>query len=86
MTRKKKAGDKKERRGWTTEEQYSYLSSHISSYTAAQASKRTGDIWPTLFEEWFRRWPLGPPTQRDINAGKSEDDRIKAMKQVSAKF
>lgn len=86
MTRKKKVGDAKERRGWTTDEQYTYLSSYIPTYAAAQSSKSTGDIWPALFEEWFRRWPLGPPTEEDIKAKKSEDDRIKAKKQVSAKF
>jgi hypothetical protein len=47
--------------------------------------KSTGDIWPALFEEWFRKWPLGPPME-DIKAKKSEDDQIKAKKQVSAKF
>ena len=59
--------------------------SYIPTYAAAQASKSTGDIWPALFEEWFRRWLLGPPME-DIKAKKSEDNQIKAKKQVSAKF
>jgi hypothetical protein len=71
------------RKGWTTEEQFAYLSSLIPSYLEAQAKKKVPDLWPGIFEGWFQRWPLVPPSDKDIAAGLGGDARYKATKLVS---
>jgi hypothetical protein len=76
--------DKKtSRKGWTNDEQYEYLTSQIPIFVNAQSSKTTADQWPAIYEEWFKRWPIGEPTQKEIEQGLTEDDRVKAVKMVS---
>ena len=77
------AGNQATRKGWTTDEQYEYLMSQIPAFVKAQSSKTTANVWPGIHEEWFKRWPFGPPTKEDIARNLSEDDRVKAVKMVS---
>lgn len=83
--RKKTAAKDKEtnRKGWTNDEQYEYLTSLIPVFVNAQSSKTTADQWPAIHEEWFNRWPIGEPTEKEIARGLTEDDRVKAVKRVS---
>jgi hypothetical protein len=75
--------DKATRKGWTTNEQFEFLTSLLPSFINAQLSKTTADQWPTIYEEWFKQWPLDPPTPKDIANGHTEEVHTKAMKTVS---
>ena len=87
-SRKKPAAknQKTGRKGWTTEEHFEYLTSLIPNFVSAQSSKTTADTWPAIYEEWFRHWPLAPPTTKETDEGCTEEDRVKAMKTVSTVF
>ena len=71
------------RRGWTTDDQFEYLSSLVPGFLSAQAAKKTAEYWPPIFEAWFERWRLDLPTQKEVEAGKTEQDLQNAMKLVS---
>jgi hypothetical protein len=87
MTKSKKKATTKDKsvnqRGWMTDEQFDYLSSHLPAFINAQSSKTTADGWAVIHEEWFKRWPLGPPTEKDVKVGRTEAQRLTAMKTVN---
>jgi hypothetical protein len=72
---------KKGRKGWTTEEQTSYLESLKASYLTVQTAKKTSEFWPAVWEEWFDRWPV-ELSEEDIAAGKELVDRQRETKSV----
>jgi hypothetical protein len=59
------------------------LSSLLPTYINAQSSKTTADGWAEIYEEWFKQWPLGPPTEKDIEQGINEAKQLAAMKTVN---
>ncbi|KAJ7139955.1 hypothetical protein C8R43DRAFT_955042 [Mycena crocata] len=42
---------------WATVEQRAWLQSKIPEFIQRQAENKLGLFWPTMQEEWFRRWP-----------------------------
>jgi hypothetical protein len=78
---KKSTSGKRGRKGWTTEEQSTYLESLKASYLAAQSTKKISEFWPPVEEEWFVRWPSSL-TEKDIGDGKSIADVQSETKMV----
>lgn len=74
------------RRGWTTDDQFAYLDSLIPIFKAAQSNGTTSEMWPPIEKHWFTTWGLDPPNAKELAAGKSEDDRRKAVMEVSYAF
>lgn len=66
-----------------TDDQFKYLSSLVLGFLSAQVTKKTAEYWPLIFETWFECWHLDPPTQKEVEAGKTEQDRQNAIKPVS---
>jgi len=83
MPRKKEksSSGRKGRRGWTTDEQAEYLESCKASYLTAQATKKTSEFWPPVWEEWFQRWPL-ELSDDDIAKGKTMESLQRNAKAV----
>jgi hypothetical protein len=70
----KKEPKKKGRRGWTTDDQDKFLSSHIPSYLSAQTSKTSSDFWPPLWEQYFEQWPVLSPPDKTNGEDKAADE------------
>lgn len=87
MSKKKKgsgsAATRRGRKGWTTAAQEEYLSSHIPAFLAAQAKKKSSELWPIIHTGWFEKFPLLPPTQQEIDGNVDEDTRKARQRVVS---
>lgn len=76
------SGERKGRKGWATKDQEEYLESLKPAYLIAQATKKTADFWPPLYDGWFKRWSLGAPSKKDLKKGRTETERQQAQKLV----
>jgi hypothetical protein len=76
---------KKGRRGWTTELQEEFLTSHIPSYLAEKSgsSRIRLDFWPPLWEQFFERWPLELKSDKEKEENKVDRERLGKAKMVS---
>ncbi|KAH7904424.1 hypothetical protein BJ138DRAFT_1119424 [Hygrophoropsis aurantiaca] len=63
------------RRGWTTDAQEQFLESRKPSYRSHQSNKTLADFWPTIMEEWFTEFPLGNPTEKEVQDWVTEAER-----------
>jgi hypothetical protein len=46
---------------WATEEQLTFLRSHLHEFLEKQKEKKLTLFWPALHREWFSQWPVSPP-------------------------
>ena len=65
---------KVDREDWKSGEQLEFLLFHESSFKLCQDAKKLDRFWLRTFEEWYRRWPLPPPSP-----ALSEKDRSDAL-------
>lgn len=79
----KKSSEPKKRQGWTTVEQEEYLNANKPGFLVAQTTKSAETFWPAIYETWWSRWPLPPPTEKDIEAGFTNENRIATRELLS---
>lgn len=72
---KAKATKPTQRRGWTTDDQFTYLNDILPAFKTAQVNNTTQEIWPAIEAGWFTRWPLATPTE----GGAGNTERKKTM-------
>ena len=48
---------------WQTDDQKAFFEQHLASYTRNLDEGTLKGFWPTIADEWFKRWPVGvtPP-------------------------
>lgn len=44
-------------KGWTTDDQASFLENWIPTYIEYQSRGDLNGFWPILHEAWFKKWP-----------------------------
>ena len=74
------------RKGWTEDDQFTYLSGLIPSFKVAQVNNTTGEIWGPIEDYWFKNWPLAPPTEKERARGATDATRRKKVMNVSISF
>jgi hypothetical protein len=77
-TEKNKGGLK----AWTTSDQKAWLNLQIPDFIASKGSGSQTDFWAATFEHWFTEWPLGDPTEKEVNLGLTPEERLKKKKMV----
>lgn len=83
---KSKATKAPKRRGWTSDEQFSYLDSILPTYRGAQTNNTTQEMWGPIEEHWFSHWPLSAPTDAEVEKGLTDHERRKKVMDVSASY
>jgi hypothetical protein len=73
---------------WATSEQKDWLTSRLPAFLASRNSSAAADFWPTLFEDWFEKWPVAQVDGEGALDGSSEvqtirEDLIRKKKAVS---
>ncbi|TRM60678.1 hypothetical protein BD626DRAFT_538515, partial [Schizophyllum amplum] len=72
---------KKGRKSAFTAEQQEYLDDFVSGYKGiSQGTVKSEDFWPTVFPDYFTRWPL-PEPDVDLSNCSTEGERAKALQQ-----
>jgi hypothetical protein len=72
------------REPWATPEQIQWLKTKLPGYTAAKANQTTSEFWPDLYERWWKEFPLGDPSPKDLEVGLTDaKQRRKARMIVS---
>jgi len=75
---------KKGRRGWTTEAQEEFLTSHIPSYLAEKSgsSRMRSDFWPPIWEQFFELWPLQLISDKEKEENQVDPGHLEKAKTV----
>jgi lambda repressor-like predicted transcriptional regulator len=68
-------------KSWATAEQKTWLALRLQSYVASKLSTKPSEFWPSVFEDWNEKWPLGESADDE---GKSREEQAKHRKVVSA--
>jgi hypothetical protein len=70
---------KKGRRGWTTDAQEEFPSSHIPSYLEGKTGSVHihSDFWAPIWEQFFDKWPLELKSEKEKEEDKVDPDRLK---------
>lgn len=74
------------RKGWTTDEQFSYLHDLIPAFKVAQVNNNTHDMWAPIENHWFKTWPLPALTDLEKSQQITDDTRRKKVMNVSISF
>lgn len=82
-TRKTKGKQPTRRRGWTSDEQFTYLNGLIPSFKTAQVNNTTQEMWSPIENYWFKTWPLPDLTEAETSAGVKDATRRKKIMDVS---
>jgi hypothetical protein len=63
---------------WTSPDQRVWLEKLIPAFVESQENKTTGTSFlPETFKEWDKKWPVGPPTEAELE--KVDGDQEKAL-------
>ena len=68
---------------WTTKEQHDWLLARLPAFREALAKKDSGKWIKPVYEDWFREFPLDPPTASELQ--EADNDTDKAMEQKMQK-
>lgn len=82
-TRKTKGKQPTRRRGWTSDEQFTYLNGLIPSFKTAQVNNTTQEMSSPIENYWFKTWPLPDLTEAETSAGVKDATRRKKIMDVS---
>ena len=58
------------RKKWTTEQQEKWLSALLPQFCTAQQDKTTQNFYPTVYKEWFAKFPSRVPTEEELQDAK----------------
>ena len=74
--------NKGSQKAWTTAEQREWLTAQLPSYRASRSGPLPRDIWPSIYEGWFEKWPLGEADASEMDI--SNEVRLKKKRAVSS--
>jgi hypothetical protein len=65
---------------WTSTEQRSWLEERIPPFIQAQQNKATSTFLDDIYRDWQERWPIEPPTEKELQSAKGIEERALAVK------